>query len=372
MNKSSSAEGLDRLHPVIRVLLLMAALYAFLFSIKLLGHSFKLFGEGFAKQLIVTTSNPFIGLFIGISATALIQSSSTTTSIAVGLVAAGALQLRSAIPLIMGANIGTTVTNMLVSMGHLGNRVEFRRAFAGAIVHDFFNILAVIVLFPIEIHFHFIEKSASFLANAFIGIGGLTLFNPLKAITAPLITLFDAFLAGSPGGKIAMAIIALAILFASLISMVKVMKSIMLKRMETLLDRYLFGNTATSILLGMLLTAIVQSSSVTTSLVVPLVGAGILTIRQIFPYTLGANVGTTITAILAALATSNQVAVTVAFSHLVFNILGIAIFLPLKKVPIYLAESVAKFVTTNKRNAVLVAVGYFCLFLLPLIIALAI
>jgi sodium-dependent phosphate cotransporter len=371
VNISSSLGGLDRLHPVIKVMLLLVALYAFLFSIKLLGHSFKLFGTGFAEQLISTTSNPFIGLFIGISATAIIQSSSTTTSIAVSLVAAGALSLRSAIPLVMGANIGTTVTNILVSLGYVGNRIEFRRAFAGATVHDFFNLLAVIVLFPLEIRTHCIEKSATVLSNIFCGMGGLTLFNPLTAITAPLISLFDKLLADNPGGKITMAIISLAILFFALICMVKLMRSIMLRKMETLLDRYLFGNTVTSLSLGILLTAIVQSSSVTTSLVVPLVGAGILSVRQIFPFTLGANIGTTVTAILAALATSNSVAVTVAFGHLVFNIMGIAVFLPLKKLPIFCAESVAKFVTTNKRNALLVAIGYFCIFLLPLIIAIA-
>lgn len=370
MNKNSSPKGVDRLPPAIKVLLLIAALYAFLFSIKLLGHSFKLFGSGFAEQLIATTSNPFVGLFIGICATALIQSSSTTTSIAVSLVAANALSLRAAIPLIMGANIGTTVTNTLVSMGHVGNRVEFRRAFAGATVHDFFNLCAVIVLFPIELHFHIIEKSAKVLSSAFVGIGGLSLFNPLKAITSPLVNLFEHWLAGSSFGKIAMAIIAIVILFIALVSMVKLMKNIMLRKMESLLDRYLFANVATSLLLGALLTAIVQSSSVTTSLVIPLVGAGILSIRQIYPFTLGANIGTTVTAILAALATSNPVAVTVAFAHLIFNILGIAIFLPLKSIPIFFAESIAKIATKSKWHTISVIIGYFLIFMLLLIFAL--
>ena len=81
------------------------------------------------------TSNPLVGLFTGILATTLAQSSSTITSIAVGLVASRALTIEGAIPVVMGANIGTSVTNTLVSMGHITRKEEFRRALAGATVH---------------------------------------------------------------------------------------------------------------------------------------------------------------------------------------------------------------------------------------------
>ena len=67
------------------------------------------------------------------------------------------------------------------------------------------------------------------------------------------------------------------------------------------------------------MTIFVQSSSITTSMIIPLAGAGVVTIRQLFPYTLGANIGTTVTALLAAMTTQNDIAVTVAFSHLVFQ-----------------------------------------------------
>ncbi|SVD26325.1 uncharacterized protein METZ01_LOCUS379179, partial [marine metagenome] len=118
------------LKKIYKVCIVILTLYIFLLSIKLLGHSFKLFGKGFAETLIQMTSNPFAGLLIGIVATSLIQSSSTTTSIVVGLVAGGALNLESAVPIIMGANIGTTITNTLVSFGHITNRIEFKRAFS--------------------------------------------------------------------------------------------------------------------------------------------------------------------------------------------------------------------------------------------------
>ena len=136
---------------VIRLGLLLLLLYAFFLSIALIGDSFQFFGQGFAEGLLTTTANPFVGIFIGILATSLVQSSSTTTSMTVGLVAGGALTVEGAIPIIIGANIGTSVTNTLVSMGHISRPSEFRRAFAAATVHDFFNMIAVLVLFPLQL-----------------------------------------------------------------------------------------------------------------------------------------------------------------------------------------------------------------------------
>lgn len=176
---------------IIKVITIIITVYLFLLSIKLLGHSLKLFGKGFAETLIIMTSNPFAGLIIGIVATSLIQSSSTTTSIVVGLVAGGALNLENAIPIIMGANIGTTITNSLVSMGHVSRRIEFKRAFAASVVHDFFNICAVIVIFPIELNFHFIGRIATSLEKTFAGAGGLKMFNPLKMVIDPAIDFID-------------------------------------------------------------------------------------------------------------------------------------------------------------------------------------
>jgi len=115
-------------------------------------------------------------------------------------------------------------------------------------------------------------------------------------------------------------------------------------------------------------TAIIQSSSVTTSLIVPLVGAGLLTVRKIFPYTLGANVGTTVTAMLASFATLNPIAITVALTHFLFNIFGIIIWYPLKKVPIWMAESFSKITAKSRRNTILFLIVYFLFYLIPLVI----
>lgn len=352
----------------LKILLLLVILYFFLFSINLLSHAFKLFGKDFAHDLLTTTADPFLALFLGILATSLIQSSSTTTSIVVGLVAANTISIAAAIPMIMGANIGTTVTNTLVSFGHATRRAEFRRALSAAIVHDIFNFSAVIVLFPLELKFHLIEKTATRLEAGFEGIGGLELFNPIKFIINPAIELIDWLFGGMAIAPVVMVIIALLILFLSLSQIVRVSRSMVIGKIELFMDRYLFRNGFTSFLLGIVFTSIVQSSSVTTSLIVPLAGAGILTLAQIYPYTLGANIGTTVTALLASLATKDPSAVIVAFSHLIFNIYGIAIFYPLKIYPITLATKIGDFGGKSKRNVFLVITCFIALYTIPILI----
>ncbi|MFQ6038387.1 MAG: Na/Pi symporter, partial [Candidatus Aminicenantales bacterium] len=294
-------------------------------------------------------------------------SSSTTTSITVGFVAGGVLTLQGAIPIIMGANIGTTVTNTIVSIGHVTRRHEFRRAFAGATVHDFFNILAVLVLFPLEITTHVLQKAASLLSGAFVGVGGIKYLSPLKAITKPVLELVMDVI---PIPVVTL-ILAVLLMFFSLLQIVRTMRSLMLGTFEVFLDRYLFKNDGTSFLLGILFTMAVQSSSITTSLIIPLVGAGLLSVRKIFPYTLGANIGTTITAILAAFATLNPIAITVAFTHLLFNIFGICIFYPLKKIPLWMAETFAGLTARSKKHIFIFILCYFSfLILVPLILVL--
>jgi len=117
----------NALQTLLKSILVIASLYFFLVSIGLMGVAFKGFGKEFAENLIRTTSNPLIGLFIGILATSIVQSSSTTTSIVVGMVAYGVITVNNAIPIVMGANIGTTVTGILVSLGHIAKFFNYFR-----------------------------------------------------------------------------------------------------------------------------------------------------------------------------------------------------------------------------------------------------
>jgi sodium-dependent phosphate cotransporter len=262
----------------------------------------------------------------------------------------------------MGANIGTTTTNTIVSLGHVTRPAEFERAFAASTVHDFFNVFAAFTLLPIEVLFHPIEKTAVFFQGVFAGAGGLRLANPLKLVRDP----FTDFITELVPSTIPLVILAFILLLIALRGMLTLMRGAVLERMGGLFDRVLFRNDATSFALGVVATAAVQSSSATTSLIVPLAGTGVLTLRQIFPYTIGANIGTTITAILASFSTGSPAGVTIALAHLTFNVFAVAIFYPLKALPIALARRWGAFAARSKASTATVFSVYIALHVIPL------
>jgi sodium-dependent phosphate cotransporter len=334
----------------------------------MLGKAFKLFSGGFVGDLIQSASNPLIGLLVGVLATTLVQSSSTTTSLVVALVGGGTMPVATAVPVVMGANIGTSVTNTLVSLGHLTRSREFQRAFAASTVHDFFNILAVVVLFPLQLFTDFLGKGSQALAELFQQVGGLTFASPLKLVTGPAVKEITVLLGEEPW---ALLVFSLALMFGSLRYLVKTLKGLVLEKVQSLFDLVIFRNAGRAMLFGLALTFLVQSSSITTSLVVPLAGAGILSLTQVFPYTLGANVGTTVTCILAALAVGEVSALTVAFAHLIFNASGIAIIWPVRavrQVPLNLARWLGA-IGANSRWIPFVYI-LTCFYLIPFLLLL--
>ena len=339
----------DRYNTLLKIFGVFCALYLFLVGINGLSIGIKYLGGDFAKTVMTTTSNPFIALFIGILATTLFQSSSTTTSLIVGMVSGGALTLSGAVPMIMGANIGTTVTNTVVSIGYVNRDSEFRRAFSAATIHDFFNLLSVIILFPLEIAFGIIEKSAMGLGKLlFSNISSDEVFNsPIKKAIKWGAKQIEAISFESNTLLIGISVL---LTFCMLFVIVKLLRSLVLSRVEQFFDMYIFTTPLRAILFGILLTIMVQSSSITTSTVIPLAGAGVLTLRQIYPFTLGANIGTTVTALLASL-TLNVTALIAAFSHLIFNMFGIIIIYlnpMLQDIPMKLAEWIAGVALKNK------------------------
>ena len=329
----------------------IAALYMFLVGINGMSSAIKHMGAGVAESIFTATSNPFVALFIGVFATVLFQSSSTTTSLIVGMVSSGALGISGAIPMIMGANIGTTVTNTIVSVGHINKGAEFKRAFAASTVHDFFNILAVLIIFPIEITFHFIERIARSLAELLFGsmlnVDVLQAKSPIKVAVKSGAKFIESF---TFDNDIVYLVVSVLITFVCLVCIVKLLRSLVLEKIEAFFDQYIFKTAIRAIGFGIILTIMVQSSSITTSLVVPLAGAGVLTLKKIFPFTLGANIGTTVTALLAAL-TGTVAALIAAISHLLFNIFGITIIygIPqLRAIPLMLAEKISELAVKNK------------------------
>ena len=359
-----------------KLLVAAAALYLFLCGIGAMGHAFKGMGRGFATNLLGTgtAAGPLISLFVGILATTLVQSSSTISSITVGLVAAGALPFESAIYMIMGANVGTTVTNTIVSLGHITRSAEFERAFAAASVHDFFNILVLLIMFPLEVATGFLTVVSDAAAELFEGAGGAQLADPIKAVTTPAIDLLGA---ATFHNAIALAIAGIALTFVALFLLVKVLRTLMVSKVANLFDRTVFRSPGVALLFGLLLTVVVQSSSVTTSLVVPLCGAGILTVQQAFPYTMGANVGTTFTAVLASLAAYAAVqggadlaraeaGLRLAFHHVMFNVCGVAVLWPIRRLPIAIAVGFARLAMWNRAIPLAYIVG--CFYILPFLV----
>lgn len=352
---------------IVKLTFVLILVYFFLVSIGLMGAAFKGFGTEFAQHLISTTSNPFVGLFIGVLATSLVQSSSTTTSIVVGLVGSGALTVSNAVPIVMGANIGTTVTNTMVSLGHVSRRDEFRRAIAGATVHDFFNLICVLIMFPLNLATGFLEHLATYMEGLFRGIGGIEFTSPIKTITKPLITaiehlLMDGLHLNDRVAYIVMVGISVALLFFALVYLVKTMRSLVIERVESVLDDILGKNAVLAIASGAVLTAIIQSSSITTSLMVPMIAAGILSLEAAFPIVIGANIGTTGTAILASFALGNPHAITIAFVHFLFNLIGTVVIYPIKPfrtIPLALARALGDLAHEKRRYAIIYVLGVF-------------
>jgi sodium-dependent phosphate cotransporter len=332
-------------------------LYLLLLAVSMVGSGFKLATGEHAKTLFEFASHPVAGLMIGLVATALIQSSSTVTSIIVGLVAGG-LPVETAIPMIMGANIGTTVTNTLVSLGHVRCKNEFKRAFAGATVHDFFNLLAVLIFLPMEMMFGLMEKISHWLVSPMLATGDMSIksFNFVKPITKPVVNALKEPLShfSDVVGGATLIVLGIAIVFLAITVMGKLMKSLMVGRAKEILKNAIGRGPLHGIFSGSVVTVLVQSSSTTTSLMVPLVGTGVLKVRDIYPFTLGANIGTCITALLAATAVTGEFAafaLQIALVHLTFNILAtVFIFgIPfLRELPLKGADIISDLAIKNK------------------------
>ncbi len=354
-----------------RAVAVVALLFVFLLGIHGMGTGFKMLGKDLLGAFFTATENPFVGLVVGILATTLVQSSSVTTSMIVGMVAApeNPLPLANAVPMIMGANIGTTVTATIVSLAHMGRRDEFQRAFATATCHDFFNVLTVAVLLPLELVFGYLRHASGILCSMIEGSTGIKYQTPLKpalhAALGPIQQMVDLLLDAKQARGVLLALLSAGLIFLALFLLVKVMRTFMQSRVEIILGRALGTNAVISMIVGAVITVLVQSSSITTSLLVPLAGAGLITLRQAFPITLGANVGTTITALLAALAVSGpnaQAGVQIALIHLIFNLSGILLIYPVERVrrlPLEAARRLAALAVQSRRRAVMLVFMLF-------------
>ncbi len=360
------------MNPIIKKVLawttVVLALYVLLVAVGVVGAGFKQVfgGPNGIESLFVLATNPFIGLVFGILATALIQSSSTVTAIIVGLVAGG-LPISVAIPMVMGANVGTTVTNTIVSFGHVNRPSEFKKAFATATVHDFFNLLSIAIFLPLELAFGILEKLSYRLTSVVETIGsvdasGKSIF---KTVVGSGTEFAQFILSGLPDvwAGVTLIITGIVLIFISILLLGKVLRDVFVGKAQKYLQSAVGKGPVTGICSGALVTVLVQSSSTTTSIIVPLAGSGVIELRHAYPFTLGANIGTTITALLAATAISgptHEVAHQIAIAHFLYNLLGVIVIYSIKwlrNIPIAGANWIAHLGAEHKT----LAIGYIFL-----------
>ncbi|XP_067893325.1 solute carrier family 34 member 2b [Heterodontus francisci] len=459
---NTGAKILRVLTAAVKIVLLVGFLYLFVCSLDILSSAFQLVGGKAAGDIFkdnTILANPVAGLVIGILVTVLVQSSSTSSSIIVSMVSSGLLGVRSAIPVIMGTNIGTSVTNTIVALMQSGDRNEFRRAFAGATVHDFFNWLSVIILLPLEVASGYLYHLSHVIVKSFDIKSGEDAPDMLKVITNPLTKLIiqldksviNDIATGDPSAankslikewcKTATSIVeknvtvpselnctspelcwsdgnntwtlknvsqtihlekchhlfvnttisdlgvglillaaSLIILCTCLILVVKLLNSMLKGQVATAIKKiintdfkYPFGwlTGYIALVVGAGMTFVVQSSSIFTSALTPLVGIGVITIERVYPLTLGSNIGTTTTAVIAALASPGETlanSLQIALCHFFFNISGIIIWypIPFMRVPIKLAKALGTH--TSEYRWFAVAYLLLCFLLLPLTI----
>ncbi|MDZ4713968.1 MAG: Na/Pi symporter [Cytophagales bacterium] len=333
---------------------ILFTIVTFLFALELMLAALQHLGQPAEETILLATTNPFTAFFIGLLLTAIIQSSTATTSITVALVASGSLTLQSAVPIVMGANIGTTITSTIVSLSFLPKKNEFRRALAAGSYHDFFNMLTAAVLFPLEYHFQFLSRSSQHIASYFIPPTGgkpvthiSLLYGGLDGVTEWIGRTID--------NGFVLIILALGILFGSILFFRNVLTRLLGIGSLHRFRQFFFQNAWKSFGWGALTTAAIRSSTITTSLVVPLVAKKVVKLRNAAPFIAGANVGTTISAFVAATVSSNT-AISIAIAHLLFNIIGVILFVAipvLREIPLWLASGLGR-LTVKYRMAGLV------------------
>lgn len=349
-----------------KVLIVLLTVLLFLLSLDIMGNSFLSLRQTAAETILSVTANPFIGLFIGLLLTAVIQSSSTSTAMIVAMVGSGALSLSSAVPIIMGANIGTTLTSTIVSLGFITSKREFRKAISAGSIHDIYNIILAAFLFPLEYYYQFLSKLSNTIAAWMVSLTS----NSRLAEQASDVQNWSpgAYLTQAVDNSWMLVVLSFIMLFAAIKIMSQIIYSSLIGKSKDHMRDYVFNNPYKSFVWGSVLTATVQSSSITTSLMVPLVATSKVSLQKSFPFIIGANIGTTVTALIAAVFKS-EAAISIALVHFLFNFFGLLIFLPfkpLRRIPGLLAARFGKLTQRNRLIGFLYIVLMF--FLIPFLL----
>jgi solute carrier family 34 (sodium-dependent phosphate cotransporter) len=346
-------------HQAALVVAALALLYVFLVGVGMLSDGFGAMGEGFHEVLLAGVENPLAGLFAGILATIVVQSSSVSTSTVVGLVAAGALPVEYAVPMVMGANLGTTVTNTLAAMANMHRREELQKGFAAATMHDLFNVLAIAIILPLELLTGFLSRAATSVGGWLSdqGVAGADVDGPVEVLTGFAVQLVMSGIEAVTGAEdttlgITAVVVGIALLFIGLRSVTRIMKVAVGPKLQERVDATVGrGAGVAGLGIGAIAAVLVVSSTIVTVTLVPMVVAGAIAIRNAYPITIGANVGTTATALAASLAAGEPAGLVIALVHVFFNLTAIVLIYPvraIRELPVCAAEALAH-VAMNRR-----------------------
>ncbi|MCF4007246.1 Na/Pi symporter [Corynebacterium uropygiale] len=298
---------------------LILAILAVLLGLNLIVSGVEDLGTQHFASLLEKAHNPIVGLAVGILITAVVQSSSASTALTVTAVGAGVIPLPAAVPVIMGANIGTTFTASLVAFSYADDREQFRRAVHTAGMHMWFNLLLVAMLLPLELLAQPLQRLTRLIVDS----------DDLSDHTAHGLHLLD------PVSSVILG--ALLILIAvRLIS--TLLRTLMATTTRTILRRHSRRQFSLSVLAGMLVTIAVQASTVTVCSLLPFTASRTMRQREALGVITGANVGTTLLALIIAIIAPSSlggVAFQAALIHLAFNLVGAVLLLlirPLRSV----------------------------------------
>lgn len=266
---------------IFAVISLIGGLAMFMYGMNVMGESLeKLAGGKLEKIFEKLTSNPFKGLILGMTVTAIIQSSSTTTVMLVGFVNSGIMKLSQAISIIMGANIGTTITSWILSLSGIEGDSFFIKMLKPSSFSPIIALIGIILIMSKK------GDKTKVIGNALLGFSILMFgMDTMSSSVKPL-------------------------------AEVPEFKEILAK----------FSNPVLGVLVGAILTAIIQSSAASVGMLQSLSQTGMITFGSAIPIILGQNIGTCATALLSCIG-ANKNAKRVAIVHLYFNVIGTVIFL---------------------------------------------
>lgn len=322
-------------------LFIFATLLLFFFAIDLMIASIQQLGRDALHTITGALQNPFTGLFAGLLVTSIVQSSSATTSVIVAMVASGSLTIQSAVPIIIGANVGTTITSSVISLGFVNKRKELKRAVAASGYHYFFNLLTLLIIFPLEYHYSILSKASVAVASLVFSESASD-SSVILSYPEPTFKWLINLLFGVIGNVYVLIFFSFSVLVASILVFRKLLSDLLKAGSPEAFSRFFFTNELKSFFWGLITTAAIRSSTITTSVVVPMVAKKISTLKQAVPFIMGANIGTTITAFIAAMFNAKASdAGSIAIAHFLFNAFGVLLFFPitvLKKIPLAMAK----------------------------------